>query len=327
LIPLADWIECRQDILIKSDQPTERVVEASVAESTPTENGPAAHSIGVEVATVVHLKVLSWAVEGEPRTAAADAAFVLLHGIASTSDSWSEVGRWLALGGRKAYALDFRGHGMSDRPEGGYDLATYASDLAAVIARLGLTKPILVGHSLGANVILEAVSARPDIAGGVVLVEGGLADARDQFATLEECMAKIALAPVAGMPLPRLQGYLRATHPDWSEARLAATIAAFDIHADGTVSWRLTAPRFDALLRALWTDTAADRWSAVHAPAVVVAADNGDAAWTAAKRAAEARIREAIPGVRVEWFTADHDVHAARPDDLARLLLEAFPSI
>jgi pimeloyl-ACP methyl ester carboxylesterase len=185
---------------------------------------------------------------------------------------------------------------------------------------------VLVGHSLGANVILKALSERPDMACGVVLVEGGLVDARDQFATLEECLTGVALAPVAGMPLPRLQGYLRATHPDWSEARLAATISAFDTHADGTVSWRLTAPRFDALLRALWADRAADKWPAVHVPAVVVAADTGDAPWTAAKRAAETEIRKVIPAVRVEWFTSDHDVHSARPAEVASLLLDAFPA-
>jgi pimeloyl-ACP methyl ester carboxylesterase len=283
-----------------------------------------ADSIRIEVAANVRLEVGVWASDAVP---GAEPAFILLHGIASSAAGWSEVAHKLAMGGRAAYAVDFRGHGLSDRPDDGYDLATLGADLAAVVAGLGLIKPILVGHSLGANVILDAVAGRSELAGGVVLVEGGLVDARDQFDTLDECRAKVALAPVAGMPLPRLQGYLRATHPDWSEARLAATIGAFDIHPDGTVSWRLTAPRFDALIGELWAATNAEKWPEVHVPAVVVVADNGDPAWTMAKRAAEAEIRNAIPGVGVEWLTGDHDIHAALPDEVARLLLEAFPGL
>jgi hypothetical protein len=158
-------------------------------------------------------------------------------------------------------------------------------------------------------------------------VEGGLVDASDQFATLEECLAKLALPPVAGMPLARLQGYLRHANPAWSDARLEAALAAFDVRDDGTVAWRLTQPRQEALLRAMWAARVSDWWPAVQVPAVVAVADTGDAPWTAAKRAADADIRRAIPGVRVEWLTADHDIHTDRPDWVADLLLGAFDGV
>jgi pimeloyl-ACP methyl ester carboxylesterase len=258
--------------------------------------------------------------------AQASPPFVLLHGIASTSAGWDGVAARLAAAGRAAHALDFRGHGASSRPESGYDLPTFASDLIAALEGLGLEQAVLAGHSLGANVILEAISRRSGLAAGVCFVEGGLIDPRDQFATLEDCLAGMALPPVAGMPLPRLSGYLRQSNPGWSELRVAAALAAFDVHADGTVSWRLTKDRYEAMLRALWAARAADRWPSVQVPALVVAADTGDAAWTASKRAAEARLRGAVPEIRVEWLTADHDVHTDRPDRIAELLLEAFPA-
>ncbi len=256
--------------------------------------------------------------------------FVLLHGIASTAVGWDGVAIRLASAGRESYALDFRGHGESDRPDEGYDLATFASDVIAALDGLGLERAILAGHSLGANVILEAVGRRPGIAAGVGLVEGGLVDARDQFGSLHECLAGTALPRVAGMPLPRLQGYLRQSNPGWSPLRLAAAIAAFDVNADGTVSWRLTESRHEALVRELWAARAADRWPALGsgpeagASTVVVAADTGDESWTEAKRSAEAAMRGAVQGVRIEWLTADHDVHSDRPDEVAALLLEAF---
>jgi pimeloyl-ACP methyl ester carboxylesterase len=46
------------------------------------------------------------------------------------------------------WALDFRGHGTSDRAPGAYRLTDYVSDAAAVLARID-RPTIVVGHSLG----------------------------------------------------------------------------------------------------------------------------------------------------------------------------------
>jgi pimeloyl-ACP methyl ester carboxylesterase len=250
--------------------------------------------------------------------------FVLLHGIASNARTWDGVARRLAAAGCTAYAVDFRGHGISDRPATGYDLETYAADLTAAVSGLGLERPIIVGHSLGANVILEALAMRSDFAGGVAFVEGGLVSANRQFATLEECQTRLALPPVQGLPLKHLRAFLAQSHPAWPEWRLAATVASFDVLADGTVAYRLTAGRFEALLRALWMHDVAAAWPRIRVPALVLAADTGDLAWTAAKHEAAADLRAVLPDARVDWLTSDHDVHADRPSEVADLLVDAF---
>jgi pimeloyl-ACP methyl ester carboxylesterase len=252
------------------------------------------------------------------------APFVLLHGIASTSVAWEEAALLLADAGRTVYTVDFRGHGLSDRPEEGYDLETFASDLLGVLAQLKIHRPVLVGHSLGASVILQAIGTARPIASGIALIEGGLVDAQDQFATPEECLDRTALPPVAGMSALSLKTMLRQLNPDWSDIHLAAPLAALDVKPNGTVEWVLTPVRYVGLLGALWTARAADRWPSVRVPALVVVADTGDAAFTAAKRKAADAVKLAIPGVRVEWFTAPHDIHTEQPDVIARLLLEVF---
>ena len=278
----------------------------------------------VSVAGGVNLAVRVWE---PPAGSTARAPFVLLHGMAATAAGWDGVARRLADAGRVVYALDFRGHGESDRPETGYDLATYGSDLAAALGGLGLEAPILVGHSLGAWVILEAGAGERLTPGGVCLVEGGLVDACDQFTSLEEALAKLALPPVAGMPLARLAGYLRHSNPAWPDERLAAALSAFDVAADGTVSWRLTGPRLDALVRAMWEARVGERWPELRTPGAVVVADTGDAAWTSAKRKAEADLRRVVPGLRFEWMTADHEVQLDRPEAVAKVLLDVFAGI
>ncbi len=283
----------------------------------------------VAVAGSLSLRVLYWA-SGDPSATSgvARAPFLLLHGIASTAEVWAPVAERLAASGHRVYAADFRGHGQSDKPDGGYDLATYASDVAKLIEGLGLERPVLVGHSLGACVILEAFARRPEMGGlvrGVVMVEGALVDASVQFATLEACLARVALPPVTGTPAPRLEAYLRHSNPDWPDSRLRSTMAGLEVLPDGTVEWWLTPARREALARALWDQHSAGLLPAVDVPALWIVADTGEESWTEAKRRAALPIAAlpgaAMPGATVDWLTADHDVHAHRPDDVAASIL------
>jgi pimeloyl-ACP methyl ester carboxylesterase len=72
---------------------------------------------------------------------------LFLHGITSWRDSWLESSQ--RLGDRfDCWALDFRGHGESDRAPGEYSLGNYASDATAVLDHIG-RPTVVVGHSLG----------------------------------------------------------------------------------------------------------------------------------------------------------------------------------
>ena len=55
-----------------------------------------------------------------------------------------------------------------------------------------LTRPVLVGHSWGANVALELAARRPRLVGGAVLVDGGFLSMRDRF---DWKTARASLAP------------------------------------------------------------------------------------------------------------------------------------
>ena len=54
--------------------------------------------------------------------------------------------------------MDFRGHGRSDVPGGPFTLAGLADDVLALVDRLELGGVVLVGHSLGGMVALDAAS-------------------------------------------------------------------------------------------------------------------------------------------------------------------------
>jgi non-heme chloroperoxidase len=74
---------------------------------------------------------------------------VFSHGWPLNADIWDEQLLFLAQNGFRVIAHDRRGHGRSSQPSGGYDMDTYADDLAELIEQLDLSDIVLVGHSTG----------------------------------------------------------------------------------------------------------------------------------------------------------------------------------
>ena len=80
---------------------------------------------------------------------------------------------------RRVVLYDLRGHGLSGRPERGYDVETMRRDLEAVRCALDLSAPVdLVGHSYGAVIALREALAAPEAVRRLVLVEAPMPPAQ-----------------------------------------------------------------------------------------------------------------------------------------------------
>jgi pimeloyl-ACP methyl ester carboxylesterase len=77
---------------------------------------------------------------------------------AMTTDWFEYQMTYLAGQGFRCIGYDRRGHGRSDEPGQGYDLATLTADLATLIDRLDLHGITLVGHSLGTGEAVRYLS-------------------------------------------------------------------------------------------------------------------------------------------------------------------------
>ncbi len=96
---------------------------------------------------------------------------VLVHGAGMNRTVWSHQTRFLAHHGYRAAAIDLPGHGSSDGPAL-TSIEAMANWLARLVERLG-GPPHLVGHSMGALVVLETAASRPDLALSVVVMGVG----------------------------------------------------------------------------------------------------------------------------------------------------------
>jgi len=74
---------------------------------------------------------------------------VLVHGLASNSRLWDGAASSLATLGYHVVAVDQRGHGLSDKPNDGYDMASVVEDLSSLIRTMQLVRPVVAGSVVG----------------------------------------------------------------------------------------------------------------------------------------------------------------------------------
>jgi pimeloyl-ACP methyl ester carboxylesterase len=275
----------------------------------------------VAVADDVALHVRRWSGDRRP--------FLLVHGLASNARLWDGVAAELAAAGHAAAAVDLRGHGRSSAPDGGYDVATVADDLAELVedlrARAGWSTPVVAGQSWGGNVVVELAARHPGACAAIAGIDGGTIELHRRFPTWEDCTEALAPPPLAGTPLADIEARLRRAHPDWPESGIQGTLACFEHHEDGTVTPLLTREHHLQVLRGLWEHRPAERYPLVSVPVLLLGAepapDHGPADH-AERVAAFERAATALPNARTEWMRGDHDLHAQHPRRVAALLVE-----
>ena len=183
---------------------------------------------------------------------------VFLHGVIDSWHSFATVLPHLPASIR-GLALTQRGHGEASRPAGGYDMGSFAADVAAFLDALGLHSAVLVGHSMGATVAQRFALDYPGRTRGLVLI-GSFA----RFASNPDLLEfhRTTIAPLVE-PVPA------AVVREFQESTLAAPIdRAFLEHmiAEGSKPparvWRAA---FDGML----ADAHADRLHRIAAPTLL----------------------------------------------------------
>ncbi len=238
------------------------------------------------------------------RTGGAKYPVVLLHGLTGNGACWTPLARVLE-GEFDVVMPDARGHGGSSGPHRGYRYDDHASDVVGLIRGLELSRPVLLGHSMGGMTAAVVASRGAGAIRGLILVDptflspGRQREVRDSDVADQHRRA-------LGSWKSDLVAQARARHPRRSpeivellaEARLKTRMGAFDVLTPPSPEYR-------------------DVVSAIDVPSLLVIGDSSPV--VTLEMATE--LRSLNPRVRIEQVQdAGHGLPFEQPERLGEVV-------
>lgn len=260
---------------------------------------------------------------------AAAPPLIIVHGLRDHSHSFDDLARGL-LDRFHVFALDLRGHGDSETTPY-YSFGHFLLDLHNLIRALRLERPVIIGHSMGGEVVAHYGGSFPELPARLVIIEGlgpppvNMDDERrwtvDGFARIDR-----ALAGHPGLrDLDAAYRRLRERNPRLSESK-ARELALLGTRAreDGTLEWK-----FDAMLTTMAVtgpfnlEYSMAFWRRITAPSLIIHGAESGEFWRSTRGAiyldADDLARR-LACFRTQQFVelagAGHMVHFDRPRDL-----------
>jgi len=152
--------------------------------------------------------------QGEP-------SLVFIHGWSMDSSYWDKQLTYFE-GKHTVVALDLAGHGDSRIERKDWTVKAYSKDVEAVVKMLDLGSVILIGHSLGGLVMIEAACRIPERIKGLIGVD-----------TLVDFEMSI--------PQDEIDGWLEAFRSDFVQSTEGYVRSLFPLNADPDIVERVVA--------------------------------------------------------------------------------------
>jgi pimeloyl-ACP methyl ester carboxylesterase len=227
----------------------------------------------------------------------------------------------------RVVAIDQRGHGLSDKPDNGYDLATGTSDLNALFKALKIDRAVLAGHSWGGNVAVQYAIDRPAAVSGLILIDGGFLQIGDRldWPTVEKFLEPPDLI---GTPVDEFRAGMKMwLGPAWSPEAETITLQNFEIRADNTIAPRFQKSNHMQVVRAIWEHRPSELWTQVQCPVLMIPAvspephDQRTRDTLENKRRNIATAEARLARSQTIWMTDTiHDIPLHRPLELAQAI-------
>jgi pimeloyl-ACP methyl ester carboxylesterase len=147
-------------------------------------------------------------------------ALVFVHGWSCDRGYWAAQLQPLSRQ-FQVVAVDLAGHGDSGLGRGAWTMTAFGDDVAAVVERLGLRRVILIGHSMGGDVIVEAARRLPGRVRGLIWV-----DVYKQLQTHRSPeQIQTFVSPFRGDFVERTRAFVRGMFPPSADPSLVERVA------------------------------------------------------------------------------------------------------
>ncbi len=237
-------------------------------------------------------------------------SIILLHGLTANGLCWTTLAGVLEAE-YDVIMPDARGHGKSSVPAYGYRYEDHANDVVGLIQALGLSSPILVGHSMGGMTASVVAARNPKLLRGLILADPSFLSPTVQRQVRDSDVAD-EHRRLLNLSLHEIVAKLHMKHPDRSpelieriaQARLQTSMSAFDV---------LTPPNPDYLQLV----------RSIDVPTLLVIGEHG-----VVSSAVAAELQSVNPKIQVEKIPlAGHGIHYDQPERFAAVVKSFLRSI
>lgn len=230
---------------------------------------------------------------------------VFVHGWSCDAGYWqAQMDAFAAT--HRVVAVDLAGHGTSGQRPGEYTMEAFGQDVAAVLTALEITDGVLIGHSMGGPVVVEAALAAPERVRGLIGI--------DNF---QEVSFGLSPEQIAGFTAA-LEGNFRGVVEPWVKAMFPAgadSVLVAKVAADMGSAPPAVAVSAMRNLLAWGTDRAPERLPLLKVPLMCINADK--------EPTDEAGLRAVVPGYQVRYMPGrGHFLMQEDPDGFNLLLAE-----
>jgi N-formylmaleamate deformylase len=155
------------------------------------------------------------------RTGGKKPPIILLHGATDNGLCWTRLAKSLA----ESYDVimpDAQGHGLSDRLDKGFSFKRLIEQVVGLSRALSLKKPIIMGHSMGADTAANVAIEHPALLRAIILEDPPWgeppASAEQAEAMRKEGEARVKwLIGLRNLPLENIIAKSREIDPQWPE--------------------------------------------------------------------------------------------------------------
>lgn len=243
------------------------------------------------------------------RTGGEKPPLLLLHGVTDNGLCWTPIAH--ALESRyDVIMLDARGHGSSAGPETGFSLDLLAADAAGCIQALGLERPFVLGHSMGAATALVLAARYPASVRAILLEDPPLSSL--DTSSEPDIPAEPDVSAQPAEPNGWLQ-WLIPLRAQTREERIAVEREHTHWSEENLLPWAESKEQFDlavlehSLDRALRAGAWRDIITSIHCPLLLITADHESGAIVTPQIASE--VRELNPACQVTFIpSAGHSI-------------------
>ena len=228
-------------------------------------------------------------------TGTGDPPMIFIHGWTCDHTHWRDQVPHFARSHR-VVAVDLRGHGASDKPDQDYSIPRFVDDVAGLIRKLGLGKPVVIGHSMGGTIAMNLARKHTGLVRAIVMIDSPIAPLTDHLNPLVEQL-------LAGLQTPTYSviaaGFVRMNMFNTaSPAQLVEEIVADMAGAPQRVMHTALASTLAPESRAA---------GPIPLPALYIRA--------ATNFASEEQLRQRFPGLEVTDVQAAHFLQMEKPQE------------